>query len=74
MDGLEVVELKLSEVNDENHTFRFDSEFVKKEYLENIKKIKNYPKGFTTFKEVISEITGGATPLGANYQRKAFHF
>ncbi|WP_055668242.1 restriction endonuclease subunit S [Desnuesiella massiliensis] len=34
MDGLEAVEIKLSEVLKENLEFRIDSEFFKKEYLE----------------------------------------
>lgn len=33
MNGLEAVELKLSDVKDDNITFRFDSEFFKKEYI-----------------------------------------
>lgn len=74
MNELEAVELKLSEVLEENHTFRFDSEFVKKDYLENIIKIKNYLNGFITFKEILNEITGGATPLGANYPENGVPF
>lgn len=38
MDGLEAVELKLSEVLEDNEKFRFDSEFVNKSCL-NVKKI-----------------------------------
>ena len=34
LDELEAVELKLSEVHTDNITFRFDSDFFKKEYLE----------------------------------------
>jgi restriction endonuclease S subunit len=34
LDELEAVELKISEVYEDNVTFRFDSEFFKKEYLE----------------------------------------
>ncbi len=34
MDGLEAVELKLSEVLEDNDSFRIDSEYFKKEYLE----------------------------------------
>ena len=43
MDGLEVVELKLSEVLEDNKSFRFDSEYFKKEYLALQKQIYNYP-------------------------------
>ena len=34
LEGLEISVLNLSEVNKWNDRFRFDSEFVKKEYLE----------------------------------------
>ena len=56
LDGLEVVELKLSEVLEDNEKFRIDSEFFKKEYLkEDIyrKKFKNY------YLEEIAFITDG---------------
>ncbi len=41
MHGLEAVELKLSEATKDNITFRFDSEYFKKEYLRNDKKISD---------------------------------
>jgi len=40
LDGLEAVELKLSEVLVDNEKFRFDSEFFKKEYLIKLNQIK----------------------------------
>jgi len=41
LHGLEAVELKLSEATKDNITFRFDSEYFKKEYLRNDKKISD---------------------------------
>ncbi|HEH4544715.1 TPA: restriction endonuclease subunit S [Campylobacter coli] len=38
---LEVSVLKLSEVREDNESFRIDSEYFKKEYLENEKKLRN---------------------------------
>jgi hypothetical protein len=40
LDGLEAVELKLSEVLENNDTKRIDSEYFKKEYLTFIKLLK----------------------------------
>ncbi len=42
MDGLEAVELKISEVLEDNETKRFDSEYFKKEYLIKDTQIKSY--------------------------------
>ena len=57
--------MNLSEVLNENKSFRFDSEYFRKEYLKNIiaiKKLNHIKLQDNTFR-----ITGGATPLGANY-------
>ena len=67
LNGLEAVELKLSEVLEENLSFRFDSEYFKKEYLKNINTILDYKNGYIKFDAIIDKLTGGATPLGANY-------
>lgn len=72
MEGLEAVELLKSEVLIDNETFRFDSEYFKKEYLANIKTLINN-SGFY-LKECIKLITGGATPLGANYENSGIPF
>ena len=74
MEGLEAVEIKLSELRSENWTFRFDSEYLKKIYLANIKKIKSYSNGYFNLKKVIKHISGGATPLGAEYQKSGIPF
>jgi hypothetical protein len=42
LDGLEAVELKLSEVLDDNNSFRFDSEYFKKEYIDISKHIHTF--------------------------------
>lgn len=65
MNGLEATEIKLSEILEDS--FRIDSEHFKKEYLKNIETIKEYPAGFVSLGECITSITGGATPLGAEY-------
>ncbi|MFN7379228.1 MAG: N-6 DNA methylase [Pseudanabaena sp.] len=74
MDGLEAIELRLSEVIDNNYSLRFDSEHFQKEYLANIQKIKKYPLGFVSFDNEIENITGGATPLGAEYLENGVGF
>ncbi|MCB4776808.1 MAG: hypothetical protein LGB72_01110 [Sulfurovum sp.] len=55
MDGLEAVELRLSEVLDDNITFRFDSEYFKKEYLKIEENIKS--KEFNELKQLSNKIT-----------------
>lgn len=46
MDGLEAVELKLSEVLEDNNNFRFDSEYFKKDYLYEDQYRKHFPNHF----------------------------
>ena len=46
---------------------RFDSEHVQKAYVKNIQLIRSYPSGWKYLSEFVSELTGGATPLGADY-------
>ncbi|MBS9395020.1 MAG: DNA methylase [Dolichospermum sp. LBC05a] len=74
MDGLEAVELKLSYILNNNYSFRFDSEYFKKEYLNNLEKIETYYLGYIQFCDVINKITGGATPLGADYPETGVKF
>jgi|688.fasta_scaffold53366_5 type I restriction enzyme M protein len=74
MDGLEAVELKLSYILNNNYSFRFDSEYFKKEYLNNLEKIETYYLGYIQFCDVIKKITGGATPLGADYPETGVKF
>lgn len=40
LKGLEISEIRLSEVLEENENFRFDAEYFKKEYLEKLQQIK----------------------------------
>jgi type I restriction enzyme, S subunit len=65
LDGLEAVEMKLSSVRIDNMSFRFDAEYFRKEWVENITKLSSIPH--VELKTAIKQITGGATPLGANY-------
>ncbi|MFN8407051.1 MAG: hypothetical protein U0X71_06175 [Sphingobacteriaceae bacterium] len=74
MEGLEVSEIKLSELVLENRTTRIDSEFFKKEYLQNISTLINYRSGNEKLEKYINHISGGATPLGAQYFNKGIPF
>lgn len=56
MDGLEAVELKLSEVLVDNETKRFDSEYFKKEFLTFINKLKKLNHSRL---ESITDVKGG---------------
>ncbi|MDB6023834.1 MAG: type restriction/modification system methyltransferase [Verrucomicrobiales bacterium] len=65
LSGLEAIELKFSVAAADNNSFRFDSEFWKKEYVANDKWLSEHGAG--RLRESLKEITGGATPLGAVY-------
>lgn len=70
MDGLEAVELRLSEVLEDNEKFRFDSEFLKKEYLSVYRLIKSKPN------KQLGDITEILTDFSANgsYENIANNF
>ncbi len=56
---------------------RLDAEYYQPEYLENDKVIKNFRNGFRLLGEVLKRknaITGGATPLGADYPKFGIPF
>lgn len=72
LEGLEISVLNLSEVTNENHSFRFDSEYVKKEYLQNIEELLS--KKHYKLNSHIKHMSGGATPLGAEYQDSGIPF
>ena len=58
-------------------THRMDAEYYQPEYLENEKIIKNYKNGFKLLGELLKRknaITGGATPLGAEYLKSGIPF
>jgi len=59
LDGLEAVELKLSEVLEDNITFRFDSRYVNKEYLKAYLYLKSKEYNLNS---KISLIKSGSTP------------
>ncbi len=65
MDRLEAVELKVSEVKEDNPDFRIDSEHYKKIYFYVKRKVAKYP--FISLKECVSEpIKTGHTPSMKN--------
>jgi restriction endonuclease S subunit len=70
LKGREITEISLRELRNGNFTFRFDSEYLQKSYLSNLKKLKSYPNGYIHIRNVVEHISGGATPLGADYQEK----
>lgn len=71
---LEVCTLKLSEVRKDNESFRIDSEYFKKEYLENEERLKNLKINCEHLENLIVKISGGATPLGAEYEEVGIPF
>lgn len=71
---LEVSILSLSEAEKDNETKRIDSEFFIKKYIENEILIKNFKNGFNYLDAFIVKISGGATPLGANYPENGIPF
>lgn len=71
---LEVSVLKLSEVQRDNETKRIDSEYFKKEYLENEEFLKNLSVDCEDLGNLIIKMTGGATPLGADYPENGISF
>lgn len=58
-------------------TKRLDAEYYQPEYLENDKIIKNYKNSFKFLGDILKRknaITGGATPLGADYPKEGIPF
>jgi len=58
-------------------TQRIDAEYYQPEYLENDKVIRNYRNGYKLLGDVLKRrnaITGGATPLGADYLNSGIPF
>ena len=72
LEGLEISVLMKSELEFENTTKRIDSEYFQKYYLKNIEIIKR--RGFSKLKENIEYLSGGATPLGAEYETEGIPF
>lgn len=61
---LELAVLPLSQVNKDNESKRIDSEYFKKEYLENEKIISKFE--YQTLEQLSTRITNGHTPYGEN--------
>ena len=74
LEGLEITVLKLSNVTAEHLFFRLDSEHCQKGYLSNIDRIKAWPGGWVRLGDQLEELTGGATPLGAEYPNTGVRF
>lgn len=74
LEGLEITILPLSKIREEHLFLRIDAEHNKKTFLSNIANIKNYINSFVHLGEEVQEMTGGATPLGANYPNKGIPF
>lgn len=72
LEGLEISEILFSDLLIDNWTHRLDSEFQKKEYTKNINLLKQ--SNFIRLKEAIKHMSGGATPLGAEYAEKGIPF
>lgn len=71
---LEISVVKYSEVQTDNESKRIDSEYFKQEYLENEKILKNLSIGCEKLENLIYKMTGGATPLGADYPERGIPF
>lgn len=63
---LELAVLSLSQVNKDNESKRIDSEYFKKEYLENEQIISKFE--CKTLEQLSTRITNGHTPYGENLQ------
>ena len=71
---LEISVVKYSEVQTDNESKRIDSEYFKQAYLENEKILKNLSIGCEKLGNLIYKMTGGATPLGADYPESGIPF
>ena len=64
--------IKYSELREASHSYRWDAEFFDPRVLANETLIEK--RNSCLFDVLIEEITGGATPLGANYPTKGIPF
>ena len=69
---LEIAILPLSQVNKDNESKRIDSEYFKKEYLENEQIIGKFE--CKTLEQLSARITNGHTPYGENLQENEVKF
>ncbi len=58
----------------ENPSWRMDSDFFQKRFLQNIAGIESFSKGWVRLGDAVKELTGGATPLGADYPEQGVRF
>ena len=68
---LELAVLPLSQVNKDNESKRIDSEYFKKEYLENEKIISNH---FKILGEISAKICNGSTPTNGEFENSGIPF
>lgn len=73
-EELECTEIFLSEIRSNPISNRIDSEYFLKAYTENISKLKNYKYGYSRLDSYLKRISGGATPLGAQYVEQGVMF
>lgn len=73
LERLEISILLKSEFEFENKTKRFDSEYFQKHYLRNINILREN-KGYNKLSDFVIHLSGGATPLGAEYEKKGTPF
>ena len=73
-EGLEITEIKLSELMCESAALRIDSEFQKRACVDNAHHLRAYSRGVAQLGEYICCMSGGATPLGASYAEEGVPF
>lgn len=74
MEGLEATVRSLSQVRDEHLFFRIDSEHYQKVFLTNLSRIRDWKAGWVKLGDALADMTGGATPLGADYPETGVRF
>ena len=72
LNGLEVVDVNMREVR--RSIFRLDSEHFRKRCIDCIAAIERNPSGFYKLGDKIISMSGGATPLGAEYPAEGVPF
>ena len=61
-------------MKDEHLFFRLDAEHCQKAYLAHLQRINDWPAGFVRLGTQLEDMTGGATPLGAEYPGTGVRF
>jgi type I restriction enzyme M protein len=74
LEGLEITVRPLSQVYSEHLFMRLDSEHCQKQFLANLSLIRTFKSGWSPLGDELEELTGGATPLGADYPESGVRF